>query len=79
MGLNAEIKCLDKDEPDVTWKLKLANTYSDDKIVKVLYCLVFHLVFKRYVPSETIIFSLFDPFKKGIQNPYFSTSGNIIK
>ena len=44
MTLNAVIKCLDKDELDVTLKLKLANTYNDDKIIKVLYCLVFYLV-----------------------------------
>ena len=54
MTLNAVIKCLDKDELDVTLKLKLANTYNDDKIIKVLYCLVLHLVFKRYVPSKII-------------------------
>ena len=54
MTLNAVIKCLDKDELDVTLKLKLANTYNDDKIIKVLYCLVFYLVFKRYVPSNSI-------------------------
>ena len=53
MTLNAVIKCLDKDELDVTLKLKLANTYNDDNIIEVLYCLVFHLVFKRYVPSKT--------------------------
>ena len=44
MTLNAIIKCLDKDELDVTLKLKLANTYNDDKIIKKLYCLVFYLV-----------------------------------
>ena len=44
MTLNAVIKYLDKDELDVTLKLKLANTYIDDKItIKVLCCLVFHL------------------------------------
>ena len=54
MTSNAVIKCLDKDELDITLKLKLANTYNDDKIIKVLYCLVFHMVFERYFPSETI-------------------------
>ena len=43
MTLNAVIKCLDKDELDVM-KLKLANTYNDDRIIKVLYCLVFNKV-----------------------------------
>ena len=53
MTLNAVIKCLDKDELDVTLKLKLANTYNDDKIIKVLYCLVFYLVY-------SLIFSTFE-------------------
>ena len=47
MTLNAVIKCLDKDELDVILKLKLANTYNDDKIIKVLYCLVFYLLFYK--------------------------------
>ena len=55
MTLNAVIKCLDKYEIDVTLK-KLANTYNDDKIIKILYCLVLHLVFKPYVPPKTVIY-----------------------
>ena len=53
--MNAVIKCLDKDELDVT----LANTYNDDKID----CIVFHLVFERYFPSKTITILFLRLFK----------------
>ena len=52
MLLNAVIKCRDKDELDVTLKLQLANAYISDKIIKVLYCIVFLL-------AKKLLFTLF--------------------